>query len=147
MLPALPHGFTVVEALTVDREVLATLLLDAYRGTIDDEGEDHDEALAAIDYYLGNILPGYSIVVFEGDRAVTMSFVVVVNDQHYIDPVVTAASHKGRGLGEATVAESLRRLGAAGVHTVGATITDGNTPSERLFTVLGFAHVGSWPPS
>jgi GNAT superfamily N-acetyltransferase len=140
----LHFGIAAVQAHTVDRDVLATLLLDAYRGTIDDEGEDHADALAAIDHYLGIILPDHSLVLFEGDRAVALSFVIVVDDVHYIDPVTTAASHKGRGLGTAAVAESLRSLATADVHIVGATITDGNTPSERLFTSLGFTRIGSW---
>jgi L-amino acid N-acyltransferase YncA len=35
-------------------------------------------------------------------------------------------------------------LAASGIRVVGATITDGNVPSERLFTRLGFQRVGAW---
>ena len=37
-------GLTIRPALDLDRSVLALLLLDAYRGTIDDEGEGLEEA-------------------------------------------------------------------------------------------------------
>lgn len=89
-------------AADADRDALAALLLDAYRGTIDDEG------------------------------------------RHYIDPVATAASRKGRGIGAWAVATSIRLLQRDGVGGVGAVITDGNVASERLFARLGFTRVGPW---
>jgi GNAT superfamily N-acetyltransferase len=127
-----------------DRSATARLLLDAYRGTIDDEGEGDEEALEAIDEYFSCIIWAHSFVVVEGELMFAMSFVVVVGDRHYIDPVATAASHKGRGIGRRAVIESLTSLAAAGVTEVGATITDGNTASERLFTSLGFERTGQW---
>jgi GNAT superfamily N-acetyltransferase len=129
---------------TADRDVLAALLLDAYRDTIDDEGEDLDDALAAVDHYLGAILGPHSYVVFDGGEPVAFAFVVVVDDLHYIDPVVVAPARKGRGLGRDAVRCSLRSLAAAGVSEVGATITDGNVASERLFVGLGFTRHGTW---
>lgn len=127
-----------------DRSATARLLLEAYRGTIDDEGEGDDEALEAIDEYFSHIIWPHSFVVVEGDHMIAMSFVVVVDERHYIDPVATVASHKGRGIGSRAVIESLNSLAAAGVTEVGATITDGNTASERLFTSLGFERIGQW---
>ncbi|MDP2293294.1 MAG: GNAT family N-acetyltransferase [Actinomycetota bacterium] len=127
-----------------DREALAALMLAAYRGTIDDEGEGDAEALEAIDHYFATMEWQHSVVCEHDDRLVAMSFVVVVDGRHYIDPVATAASHKGQGLGTAIVTVSLRSLADAGITEVGATITDGNTASERLFTGLGFVRVGTW---
>lgn len=37
-----------------------------------------------------------------------------------------------------------RSLAGAGVAEVGAVITDGNFPSERLFQRLGFIRLGEW---
>jgi L-amino acid N-acyltransferase YncA len=39
---------------------------------------------------------------------------------------------------------TLATLAESGVTEVGATITDGNEPSQRLFTSLGFERVGAW---
>ena len=127
-----------------DRQAIATLLLDAYRGTIDDEGEGEDEALDAAGYFLSRCVPAYSLLVVHGERVVAVSLVVVVNALHYIDPVATAAAHKGAGLGRAAVAHSIALLSHAGVDEVGAVVTDGNVPSERLFASLGFERVGAW---
>jgi hypothetical protein len=127
-----------------DREALASLLLDAYRGTPDDEGEGDQEALAAIDDYFSRMLWRHSVVLDEGGCLTAMSFVVDVSGRHYIDPVATAASRKGAGRGRAVVLASLRSLAADGVGEVGATITDGNTPSERLFAGLRFERVRPW---
>lgn len=86
----------------------------------------------------------YSRVAVRQNSIVAMSFVVVVNERHYIDPVATASAHKGTGLARAVVDDSLARLSADGIDDVGAVITDGNVPSERLFTSLGFIRVGPW---
>jgi GNAT superfamily N-acetyltransferase len=128
-----------------DRDTLSHLLLDAYRGTIDDEGESIDDAYDAIDDYLGRIVRAHSFVVADDGFAPTaMSLVVMVQGRHYIDPVAVHPVAKRRGLGRAAVATSLASLAAAGVTEVGATITDGNTASERLFASLGFERVGGW---
>ena len=97
----------IAPATSADRDALAGLLLDAYRGTIDDEGEGEAEARQAIDHYLGRLLPAYSVVIEEDGRPVAMSFVVVVGGRHFIDPVATAAERKGRGLGTEAVLHSL----------------------------------------
>lgn len=127
-----------------DRDALAELLLAAYRGTIDDEGEELPEAFDAIDHYLGCIVLPHSFVTADHLGLTAMSFVVVVNGRHYIDPVATHPRAKRTGVGRGVVATSLRSLAAAGVGEVGATITDGNTASERLFASLGFERSGAW---
>lgn len=127
-----------------DRDVLAALMLDAYRGTIDDEGEEIDDALTAVDQYIARMLHEHSFVVTENDRVVAMAFVTVGDGVHYVDPIVVAADRKRTGLGRDAVRILLDSLVSAGVTEVGATITDGNTASERLFLGLGFTRRGSW---
>ena len=132
----------IAPATSADRGALALLLLNAYHGTIDDEGEA--EARQAIDHYLGRLLPDYSVVIEEDGQPVAMSFVVIVGGRHFIDPVATAAARKGRGLGTEAVLHSLAALAGDGVADVGAVITDGNVASERLFRRLDFARIGPW---
>ncbi len=130
--------------LGTDREVLAALMLDAYRGTIDDEGEDTDDALVAVDRYMGGLLPDHSFVVTEDGRVVAMAFVTVFNGVHYVNPIVVASDRKRTGVGRDALRLILGSLLAAGVTEVGATITDGNTASEGLFLGIGFVRRGLW---
>jgi len=149
--------------LTIDREVLsllegcvpiddsqrhglAELMLKAYRDTIDDEGETISEALEAIDFYLDRCIRPHSWVLVDDAGPIAMSLVVLVYGLHYIDPVAVAASYKQQGIGTRIVHRSLLSMAEAGIVDVGATITDGNIASERLFAALGARRVGPWPP-
>jgi hypothetical protein len=138
------HRLEARHPLDADRDSLATLLLDGYRNTIDDEGEDIDEAYAAIDNYLARIARPHSYVAVEQSEIIAFAFVVVVDTIHYIDPVVVATTRRQRGLGRAIVELCLESLAVDGLLEVGATITDGNVASERLFTGLGFSRRGAW---
>jgi len=132
---------------SVDRNEFATMLLDAYAGTVDDEGESFEEALGAADHYLGRALPAYSASLRTDGSLVAFCAVIEMDDQvrYWIDPIIVAPSQKRLGLGRRMVADMLGRLSADGVVEVGATITDGNVASERLFLGLGAERVGSWP--
>ncbi|MEX0796208.1 MAG: GNAT family N-acetyltransferase [Acidimicrobiia bacterium] len=127
-----------------DREQLATAILDAYRGTVDDEGEDDEAALSAVDDWLSRLEHPHSVVLEQDGHILAVSFVVDVAGRKYIDPVATVARRKREGLGRTAVWHSLGSLRDHGVHEVGAVITDGNVASERLFTDLGFVRVGAW---
>lgn len=134
----------VREPTEADRPALAALMLDAYRGTIDDEGEGEEEALSAIDFYLGACRREWSRVVERDDQLIAMCFVIDVEGVWYIDPIAVAASNKARGLGAELVLAVLTLLRESGISEVGAVITDGNEPSERLFSRRGFTRIGSW---
>lgn len=137
-------AYDVCQPDTAERTALATLLLDAYRGTVDDEGEDMADALVAVDEALHHAIPKHSFVVLDDDLPIAMSFVVVVEGLHYIDPVAVSPGHKRRGIGTMAVRHSLASLADADIAEVGATITDGNVASLRLFTQLGFVRHGIW---
>jgi GNAT superfamily N-acetyltransferase len=127
-----------------DRDVLAALMLDAYRGTIDDEGEDFEDALVAVDRCMTGWVPEHSFVVTEDGRVVAMAFITLGDGVHYVDPIVVAPDRQRTGLGRDAVSILLESLVTAGISEVGATITDGNTASERLFLGLGFMRRGPW---
>jgi RimJ/RimL family protein N-acetyltransferase len=145
-LPTDDGRFTLRPVTPADRDALARVMLAGYLGSVDDEGEGPEEAEAAIDEYFASMLWPHGRVIELDDELVAFSFAVVVRDRHYVDPVVTDPVVKRRGLGRAAVRAVLDSLRDAGITEVGATITDGNVPSERLFASLGFERVGPWPP-
>ena len=114
-----------------------------HRGTVDDEGEDYEAALTAVDEWPSRLEAPHSVVLEQDWKLVAVSFVVNLAGREYIDPVATVSGRKRQGLGSAAVATSLRSLHEAGAREVGAVITDGNTASARLFTSLGFVRIGS----
>ena len=107
--PSATDGWTVRAVDVADREQLATVILDAYRGTVDDEGEDHEAALAAVDEWLSLLESPHSVVLEQDGQIIAVSFVVNVAGREYIDPVATVAGRKREGLGRAAVA-TLARL-------------------------------------
>lgn len=148
LAPDSADGLVPRHPTDADREPLAETLLAAYRGTIDDEGETIEDALAFVDeVVLGRIDRGHSFLLDRPEGGISAFACVVILDGHaYIDPVVVAPDRKRQGVGRRLVAACLASLRDAGHDTVGATITDGNVASERLFASLGFERVGAWDP-
>ncbi len=126
---------------------LAAVLLDAYRGTIDDEGETLEDAVEFVDDALDRALDGVSFVAESAGAPIAFCIVTLVHDVHYIDPIVVAPTWKQQRIGTALVGTSLAELARSGVGEVGAVITEGNVASESLFASLGFELVGPWPPA
>lgn len=85
----------------------------------------------------------HSFVVVEEDRVVAMTFVMVVEGVHYVDPIVVASDRNRRGVSRDATRILLDSLVSEGVSSVGEAITDGNVASGRLFLGLGFARRGS----
>lgn len=129
-----------------DAEGLAELMLDAYRGTIDYDGETLDDSRSEIASYFDESdlppLPQYSWVLAT-DEIIAACLVSYwpARDRPLIAYVMTRALAKGQGYAARLVVASLRDLAEAGYAEARAVITEGNTPSERLFARLGFQRV------
>ncbi len=121
-----------------DLDALAHLILDAYRGTIDDEGETMAEAVTEIEGWLaGTPIMDRSIGAVVDGALVAAVLVMTLDDAPFIAVVMTAAASKGSGLGRAVVEEAVTGLRRDGHRRVVLYITDGNVPSERLFASVG----------
>ncbi len=112
--PAGGAPFTLRRVEPGDRDVLSMVLLDAYRGSVDDEGEGPEEASEAIDDYFSMMAWPHGRVLELEDTIGAFAFVVVVGHRHYIDPVATARAAQRRGLGTAVVRAVLASLRAGG---------------------------------
>ncbi|GAB4212638.1 MAG: hypothetical protein OHK0022_48690 [Roseiflexaceae bacterium] len=130
-----------------DAEQLAALMLDAYQGTIDYDGETLDDARGEVrSFFEQETTPpllACSWVAQAGDELVAASLAVfwAQRDCPLIAYVMARAAHKGRGIARGLVGRSLGSLRAAGYTEVRAVITQGNLPSERLFARLGFVRL------
>ena len=125
-----------------DRSELARLMIDAYTGTIDYDGETVEDALKEVDgYFAGKsglpLLAASWICLQESEMAGAL-LVSIWQDAPLIAYVMTAAAVKSQGLASAMLARSLADLTVQGYREVVAFITEGNLPSEALFRRAGF---------
>jgi L-amino acid N-acyltransferase YncA len=121
-----------------DTEALAQLMLDAYIGTIDYEGESLEEARAEVAAFFDHDpLLEHSWIAFAGDTAASGVLVSMWRGEPLIGYVLTRADHKRRGLGRTVLEAALHSLGEAGWAGINAFITEGNTASEALFRGVG----------
>lgn len=125
-----------------ETEQLAELMLDAYRNTIDYEGETSDDALAEVERYFAG-RSGEALLdcswVYESSGALLSACLVSMHEgAPLVAYILTMSPWKGRGLGSFLLRQSLLSLQDAHYSEVRAFITNGNTPSEGLFTRFGF---------
>jgi L-amino acid N-acyltransferase YncA len=149
----LPHH-TATDGLSVrrprqdDAEALAVLMIEAYRGTIDYDGETVEDARSEIQAYLAGERGGPAQLapsrLAEADGKVVAACLVAQWDKRQyslITYVMTHAAWKQHGLGRQLVRASIDALRQDGHCEVRAVITAGNEPSERLFVGLGFRKI------
>jgi len=142
--PAGATGVAVRLPTPADAEALAELMLDAYLDTIDYEGENLEDARVEVAGYLeGSPLLECSWLANADHGPVSASLVSFwgARDCPVVSYVMTAAAWKGRGLASDLLARSLASLAKGGYREVRAAITEGNVPSETIFTRAGFRRV------
>lgn len=145
-----PSGGTIPPDLEVrtpfeeDRLPLADLMMDAYVGTIDYDGETHEQAVEEVDgaFSPESLLAESRVAVDDG---VIQSAVLVSLNQGeaFIGYVMTRAGIKNQGLATALLDLSAEAR-SAGYSQIRAWITAGNHPSERIFLRAGFEVTGTW---
>jgi RimJ/RimL family protein N-acetyltransferase len=128
-----------------DKGALAELMIDAYRGTIDYDGETVEDAAAEVQAYFSGLRGGepllnLSRLAFKGESLISACLAAEWDERQHplIAYVMTGSSAKNLGVGKHLVAIVLLGLLGEGYREVGAVITEGNLPSERLFGGLGF---------
>lgn len=146
-----PSGRSIAADLTVrppgaaDRDELASLLMDAYEATIDYEGETLEQAVEEVAGYLqGEALLEISRVAEAGAMIQSAVLMSGFGGDPIVGYVMTRAAWKGRGLASALLDLAVAAATEAGHSSVRAFITDGNLPSETVFTRSGFEVVASF---
>jgi ribosomal protein S18 acetylase RimI-like enzyme len=143
--PLLPGGLCLRTVTDADDGSLATLMEQAYAGTVDEQlGGNSDGAVEMANWRAGTPLAEVSVIVVDADDHVVAASLCSGSwdGEVWISYVITDPAWKGQGLGTAVVTESVRQLRQRAEVDVFAGVTDGNLPSERLLAAVGFERVG-----
>ncbi len=128
-----------------DTNALAALMLDAYRGTVDDEGEDLEDAVGAIEALFGGDfgeLDFAASVVFRVEREpVAATFVTQYEGRPLIAFSMTRPGAARRGFARRGLHHAFGVLARAGETEVHLVVTDGNDPAAGLYLAEGFSAV------
>jgi RimJ/RimL family protein N-acetyltransferase len=142
---SLPAGICVRTPTHEDRPPLAELMLESYRDTIDFDGETLLGAFQEIEHYLSpesadSPMLDQSILLTSESTIVSACLVSNWHSKQcpLISYVMSLPKWKHRGLATHALRESLRRLSSTDSKEVRAIITQGNLPSEQLFSKMGF---------
>lgn len=124
---------------------LARLMLEAYRGTVDDSGETLDDAVAEVERLLGGTYgafdPETSEVIERDGMLVSATLVTRYEGLPLVAFSMTAPAWKRRGLARAGLVRAMARLAERGESTVQLAVTKANAPAVALYISLGFGEV------
>jgi hypothetical protein len=136
--PRHKKGALVRGDISLDLETMAALMISAYEGTVDYDGESLKDAVTEVQSYLevGELQPllECSWLFFLNGTLASACLVSqrAGGQMPLIAYITTGGEWKNHGLAKIVLAASLECLGDTGISQVTAFITDGNGPSERL---------------
>ncbi|MFO0857430.1 MAG: GNAT family N-acetyltransferase [Phycisphaerales bacterium] len=125
-----------------DAEALAVLMLNSYRGSIDDAGETIVEARSEVAKLLGNeygmLDRSASLVCDEQGQLASATIITRIRDVPFLAFSMTAPPFKRQGLARTGLTRVMTLLAERGERSLRLMVTKGNTPAETLYTSLGF---------
>ncbi len=127
---------------TGDLIALSQLMLDAYRGTIDDEGETLEDAISEVQRTFaseyGTFLEDCSFLIERDGQALSATLVTLWHEAPLVAFVMTHPSAKNNGLGAFLLKKSINALLARGYRELYLGVTKGNLPAQHLYEKLSF---------
>jgi ribosomal protein S18 acetylase RimI-like enzyme len=125
-----------------DGKKLGTLLYNAYKNTVDDEGETLEQSISeAVETFAGKygpLIPEASFAIVNENGIMESACVVVERDGPFIAFLATDPAFQGRGLGRALMMMSMNALNKAGRSQVVLVVTAANLRAVKLYESLGF---------
>jgi ribosomal protein S18 acetylase RimI-like enzyme len=120
-------------------------MYEAYRGTVDDEGEtleqSVEEARGALGGKYGELLTRCSFLIANGFTPVSATVVTLWEGRPLLAFVLTHPDHQGHGMGTFLVRRSIDALLDQGFDEVDLFVTRANEPAVRIYERLGFQDV------
>lgn len=133
-----------------DAEQLARLMLESYKGTVDDNGETLDDARAAVASLIagefGTVDWQASVVIEQNGNLVSATIVTrdrvapppLVAGEAFLAFSMTAPAWKRKGLARAGLTHVIQLLQLRGEPRLHLVVTRTNTPAMQLYRSLGF---------
>ena len=123
-------------------------MLDAYRNTIDYEGEEIAEAISEVEGYFSDeaknpAIPQHSVALTIDELIVCACLLKFwrTGNVPMVGYVMCLPAHKHQGLAKLALGKAIGNLRRAGYAELRAVITERNAPSEALFARAGFQRV------
>lgn len=125
-----------------DVEALARLMLAAYRGTVDYEGEDEAQSLVEIRKTMAGEYGAFdgacSRVVDGDDGLVSAALLTRWRERPFVAFSMTDPRFARMGYARAALVSAMHALSAAGETEVSLVVTVANEPAVALYRSLGF---------
>jgi hypothetical protein len=137
-------SFETKTVLNTDYHSLGSLMLEAYRGTIDYEGETLEDSIGEVKGTLegkyGTLIDSASYVIeMNGTCAAAIFF--TLNDKEKIPLLTFAMTHpafKDKGMSKYLIRKSLNSLLDIGYKECFLVVTEGNQPAQAMYEKMGF---------
>jgi ribosomal protein S18 acetylase RimI-like enzyme len=124
---------------------LAPIMLAAYRGTPDDEGETLEDTIAVIDAGIagewGDWVEEASFVALNASEPVGAVMMAMTGERPFISFVFTHPDHAGTGVATRLIGRACAALAARGDETVDLWVNPASERAIRLYRHLGFEPV------
>jgi ribosomal protein S18 acetylase RimI-like enzyme len=125
-----------------DAPAVGTVMLAAYRGTVDDEGESETDAVTEVERTLageyGPLIWDASSVVVDGVRIVGAAMLTEWDGHPFLAYAFVHPDAARRGVGAHLIAVAGNALLAAGHARMDLFVTEENQPAVNLYRKLGF---------
>ena len=127
-----------------DTHILGSLMLNAYRGTIDYDGESLDDAISEVQATLegkyGPFLEKCSFLIEEDKKAISASIITWFDEvkKPFLAFLMTHPKYKNQGHGTYLLKRSINVLLDDGYKELYLVVTNGNRPAQHLFKKMGF---------
>jgi len=126
-----------------DIPAVAQLMLDAYRGTIDDEGETLADALAYVQGTFageqsGRMLELCSFVIEKDGKPLGAILISEWEEAPLVANVLTAPQARNQGMATVLLRQAMNALLARSYTELYLFVTEGNGPAQHVYQALGF---------
>ena len=132
-------------ASPADAPALGRLMIEAYRDTVDYDGETVEQAIEEVTGMLGSkygdFMPSSSFLVEVEGQPIAACLITFWQEAPLVTVLMTHPSYKGQGLGTFLMRQSINALYVQGYQDLYLFVTVGNEDAQHIYEKLGFVMV------